>query len=344
MLIKPLKGDICVSLKISPTIKTEVLKLSRVSTLRFVGAALGDWAIISAAIGFSMWMGTWWAYALAAFTIATRQHAFMILVHDAVHFRAHRKMAVNDLLSDLLCAFPIFFDTAIYRYRHLQHHEHLNTDKDPDWTRKQPFQEWAFPKRRGDFISMMSRYIFLGRGTLEWIYAARYFSGFSQIDGFTPKKSSLAIKVGFWCVALATLFATHQMMFFLAYWVVPFYLVFPALQRLRSIAEHFGLTYADELNSSRDIASSWLESFLFAPHGVNWHLSHHLYPSVPFYNLKQLHQALLSDVTFAQTAKINSSYVFPGAKSLWKDILNEEAPKGPQNQTQEDLRPLRKVA
>lgn len=329
-------------LKISASTKMEILRLSRVSTPRFLAGVLSDWSMIAGAIAFSLYMESFWAYLLSISLIATRQHALMILVHDAAHFRAHRKFRVNDLLSDLLCAYPIFFDTAIYRHTHLQHHEHLNTERDPDWVRKEPLREWFFPRPRGEILQWALGYSFF-RGTVEWLYAVRYFSSFTAIKGFTPKRSSQAFKAGFWLTTSAVVFSTHHFALFAAYWLVPFFMIFPMLQRLRSIAEHFGLTYADELNSSREILPSRLEGYLLSPHNVNLHLSHHLYPSVPFFNLKELHRALLKEPVFAQTAKMNSSYVLPGEKSLLTDLFSDEAREQAEIPDRKGPKSLRKI-
>ncbi|GAG84267.1 unnamed protein product, partial [marine sediment metagenome] len=36
-------------------------------------------------------------------------------------------------------------------------------------------------------------------------------------------------------------------------------------------------------------------SFAFAPHNVNYHLEHHLHPTVPFYRLPELNHRLVGE-------------------------------------------------
>ena len=38
------------------------------------------------------------------------------------------------------------------------------------------------------------------------------------------------------------------------------------------------------------------------PHNVGLHLDHHIFPSVPFYNLKKLHEILLKDPAYVAFA------------------------------------------
>ena len=41
-----------------------------------------------------------------------------------------------------------------------------------------------------------------------------------------------------------------------------------------------------------NVCPAWLEWLIF-PHHVNYHIEHHLYASVPHYNLRRLHHEML---------------------------------------------------
>jgi len=49
----------------------------------------------------------------------------------------------------------------------------------------------------------------------------------------------------------------------------------------------------DTFRQTRTYLLNPLAAFLFAPHQVNFHLEHHLYPSVPYYRLPELHRWLM---------------------------------------------------
>ena len=80
-------------------------------------------------------------------------------------------------------------------------------------------------------------------------------------------------------------------------------------QYIRSVAEHFGeLAYEDSLSSSRTILPTRLERFLIALHNVSYHLEHHLFPGVPFYNLPKLHKKLMKGEAYQINAHITKGY------------------------------------
>src|SRR5438445_11912 len=55
-------------------------------------------------------------------------------------------------------------------------------------------------------------------------------------------------------------------------------------------------------------APSTPEKFLLAPHNVHYHVDHHLYPSVPYYNLPRLHAQLLAQPEYMARAHITDGY------------------------------------
>ena len=68
------------------------------------------------------------------------------------------------------------------------------------------------------------------------------------------------------------------------------------------------MNYGDELGSTRTVLPFLWEKWFFAPHMVNYHLEHHLYPSVPFYNLPELHAAMMANPTYAARAHMTRGY------------------------------------
>jgi fatty acid desaturase len=72
--------------------------------------------------------------------------------------------------------------------------------------------------------------------------------------------------------------------------VLPLVTVVQAILRLRAIAEHGATTdFSSPLTAARtNLGPAWLRWLIF-PHNVNYHVEHHLYASVPQYNLARLH-------------------------------------------------------
>jgi rhodanese-related sulfurtransferase len=87
-------------------------------------------------------------------------------------------------------------------------------------------------------------------------------------------------------------------------WVLPLVTVVQAILRLRAIAEHGATTdFSSPLTAARtNVARAWLEWLIF-PHQVNYHIAHHLYASVPHYNLPALHREM-SERGLLQNAEV----------------------------------------
>ena len=54
-------------------------------------------------------------------------------MHDATHYRFLKNRKWNDLISNITTMYPLFSSIEKYRENHLRHHQHLNTEDDPDW-------------------------------------------------------------------------------------------------------------------------------------------------------------------------------------------------------------------
>jgi len=74
---------------------------------------------------------------------------------------------------------------------------------------------------------------------------------------------------------------------------------------LRGIAEHGMTTGGNEMTDSRTVATNPVLSFLIC--NINYHIEHHLYPGVPWYNLPKVHN-LLQDEYRAAGSSVYTSY------------------------------------
>ena len=69
-------------------------------------------------------------------------------------------------------------------------------------------------------------------------------------------------------------------------WIIPYITIYQALNRFRLYFEHQNLE-GRELKT-RSMSFGALLDFFVCPHNLGYHTEHHLYPKVPFYNLKAL--------------------------------------------------------
>lgn len=298
-------------------------------------ATLFDYGMLTAVIGGMVWLqGSAWFWALlplAWVVIAARQHALLVLMHEATHSLAHPVRWVNELWGEVFLAAPMLVSMRKYRKDHLAHHQYANSSQDPDWMRKlgDPTEAgyWQFPVSGNGFGFLLRSW------ARSIVYMLRSFLHVSSVKeragpGPTNAPPPMVVWIGRARLALyagvaVALTVSGGWWAFVLLWLAPTLLVLPIIMRLRSIAEHFALPYASELSGTRTIVCGPVERFLFGPHGINYHLEHHLLASVSFSQLPRLHGALMRMPAYAEHAQVNSGYLM-GPRSLRQDMLQAQ--------------------
>lgn len=303
-------------------------------TASFIRAMLFDYGCIALAIatvilGSASLTGAAFMGVLVAamVVIASRQHALLVLMHDATHFLASANHDLNDWLGELFTAAPMLVSLKTYRKDHLAHHQHTNTNDDPDWVRKlgQPEEAayWTFPVQHNMLLFLSKTW---ARSVLYLLRSFRHLSGAgksTQTNTTNPEATTLKRwRQGLYLGIALLLTLTGGWGWFALLWVAPILLVLPMIMRLRSIAEHFALPYHNEFNGTRTITANWLERFLFAPHNVGHHLDHHLVASVGFRALPKLHETLKAEPAYQQHAHLNDGFIL-GGNSLLGDLRTQ---------------------
>ena len=327
----------------SPQIKSRLARLQKPSARHFLaGVAFNYAVIITAVIICAFSIGTRWlllAYPLAIIAIAARQHGLLILMHDATHYLACQSRRRNEWLGELLTAAPLFTSMHNYRINHLAHHRELNTFADPDWVRKiGPVDErphWLFPSNQSVvalFLKLYKRSIgYLLRSLKDNSTGKALPSHSESGDGGSRKDAPRSLRtirnLGYLVVAVALSYY-GVWGYFIGLWLVPAFLMLPALMRLRSIAEHFALPHDHPLRESRNLLPGRLERFLLAPHNVGAHLAHHCVASVPAHNLPALHALLMQCAYYRRHSHNNNGYLM-GQNSLLKDMYRQTSVRLP---------------
>ncbi|MEL6844349.1 MAG: fatty acid desaturase family protein, partial [Bacteroidota bacterium] len=281
------------SLKISLD-KKALKPLYQTRPLRHAADIALNWAIVIITAILCQQYFSVLTYLAALIIIGARVHALAILMHDATHFRFLKNKKWNDLLTNYFCMYPIFSSIEGYRVNHLRHHQNLNTEDDPDWFAKLGRKDFTFPKSKREFVLTLLSYFLLIKGLSDALWI------FGRIKKqHKPKNTSFKTKLPvilFYVLLITILSLSGGWYYYLIYWVVPYFSTFFMFQYIRSVAEHFGeLEYDHLLTSTRSVRAHFVERFFFAPHQVSFHLEHHLYPGVPYYNLPKLHALLMED-------------------------------------------------
>ena len=108
-------------------------------------------------------------------------------------------------------------------------------------------------------------------------------------------------------VLLSIIFNFWNML--ILYWIVPLLTSSMVFFQVRSVAEHFAIKSDHAFNRTRTVISPFWEAWLLAPHNINYHLEHHLYPSVPFYKLPELHSRSMANEEYRNKAHITCGYL-----------------------------------
>ena len=98
--------------------------------------------------------------------------------------------------------------------------------------------------------------------------------------------------------------------YFIAFWLLPLFTSFPALMILRQLVQH-GNADRGWLTNTRVFLMNPFARFALFPIGQDYHLPHHVYASVPHYNLPRLHDLLMGTREYAAEAIVVEGYFAP---------------------------------
>ncbi len=299
-------------------LKSEKIKpLFKTKPLIHLSAIIMNWIIIFSMIVLWSFYPSVLLYLLGIIVIGARMHALAILMHDAAHYRFLKNRKWNDRWTNFLTLYPIFTSIDKYRANHLSHHQHLNTHDDPDWVAKLTKRSFTFPKTKVEFITTVLSYFFLIQGIMDAVWFAKRFA-LKPMKTKSVKFEKYLPIIFHVCLAI-TLTIFNLWLYYLIFWIVPYLTTFFMFQYIRSVAEHFGdLEYDDLLTSTRTVKTNWIERFIIAPHNVGYHLEHHLYPGIPYYNLPKLHKLLMEETRYYEKAHVTKGYTMGLIQELSK--------------------------
>jgi fatty acid desaturase len=282
--------------------KEVVAQLTRRSPWRASFAVLHDLLVLAAAIavGVHFWPNPLILLA-CVLMIGTRQHALFVIAHDAAHYLLYDSRLLNDVVGRT-SAMLQGLSMCTYRVIHRMHHNNLYGELDPDTA-----LHGGYPRGRAYLIRKLLKDL---SGLTAWKTYAYFLGGapalntktnvaLRPLDDTSAKLKSEArndrnMVIGFHLAMFVVMAWSGYLLQYLVLWWLPLVTVVQAILRLRAIAEHGATSdFSSPLTAARtNVAPAWLEWLIF-PHRVNYHIEHHLYASVPHYNLPALHRELL---------------------------------------------------
>ncbi|MBM4205010.1 MAG: fatty acid desaturase [Gammaproteobacteria bacterium] len=223
--------------------------------------------------------------------------SMVTFMHDATHNAMFESRTAN-LAFGIVSMMPIFVTFITFKEDHLEHHRFNRSPLDPD--------AFTMGKRGfGDFV-LFYAYPLIG-GLLSFIHfnfiypVKKFGAALWGIHLF-----EIALKAAVCWVVLSAAAEQGVLVKTLEVWLWPVFF-FSLLNSMRFIAEHYGTPWnAGQLAGTRTIISNPVHSFFW--NNINWHIGHHVYPNVPWYNLVELHRLLEPQIE-AAGAVVDRSYL-----------------------------------
>lgn len=244
------------------------------STVRGLMAISRDWIFILTVAGLSIFLDHWLAWLVAVLFIGVMQFSLAeAILHEAAHYNLFRSRRMHHWLQ-FLYAWPFLQTLGDYRAEHLNHHQHLMTDRDQTWidyrlyglNAKHPnvFYIWFIKP-----FTLFPTWFFLRHG-----------------NALLNRATWLPLGI-FWGSVGGVFLVLGQIHLLLLYWFTPLLLVYPIVNYWSEIEEHYNALSGSRSNLNRMVN--------FLTHNEGYHSVHHKHPSIPFYNLPKAHRALTSD-------------------------------------------------
>lgn len=282
--------------------RQEIVQLMSKSNLRASFLVFSCWAWVVAAL---MLVAVWpniVTIIIALLIIGGRQLSFAILMHDCGHNSLFKSTKLNQFIGTWLLAAPIFTDMQTYSLQHTTHHKYVGSPKDPDLGNYS-----AYPISKTSLLRKILRDLGGLTALKFWSYIlkTRYPSQKSIVTNSALFRG-IAVNLGLFLCCYFLNVAWLYLIWFLAYNTTYFLFL-----RIRHVGEHAVVPDPNSPNmfeNTRTTLSNWWEKLLVCPVNVNYHIEHHLLPSVPPYNLPLMHRLLLAKDAYKNTL-VPSGYI-----------------------------------
>ena len=257
--------------------------------LRVVLDVAWCYGVIVAAFALLALSDSAWGAVLAFVLIGNRQYAMSILAHDGKHGNLFGDRRWNDRFTILALCLPIGVDFHGEWANHRAHHRHLGSEDDPD----RRLYVMANKSTRPRFLLFLS-----AAATFVDSLTRATHSGMRKGK---PRPSPLALLADRWptlvaqALILAAITAFLPWWYYGVFWIAPIYFLMFVPHKLRMFCEHGQPILPDQAADDQRLITylpAFAERALLSPMNNNFHAEHHLWPSVPYYNLPRLHRLI----------------------------------------------------
>jgi len=280
---------------LSPELRTEIRSLYRVRPLANMILLLYPTAWIFSIAVMQRWP-VWPVLIAGIVVIAFSIQAMGSLMHEALHGNLFRSPFLDRWVG-FAVSVPTLFSASAYKVTHLNHHRYTRSDRDVD--------EFSYACRtHRQYVALF--YASFLVGSILYMLAVPV-KAYAMASANNRRRIFTEYSLMLLVYATAASFAigmNHPEWLFW-YWLAPISVAI-VMANVRALAEHMGTFGAgDAMLKTRTVTSNRLVSFLML--NLNYHLEHHLFPAVPWYNLPKIHR-LLKPLYESRGAVIQQSY------------------------------------
>lgn len=233
-------------------------------------------------------------------------------MHDGTHNTLFKQKWANWAFG-IVCMIPLMASFIAFKEDHLEHHRYNRSYEDPD----------AFTMGKRGILDFVLFYLYVVAGA---VLSFLHFNLLYPIQRFNLKQWSIhlfetALKIACYWALINWALNNGVLAKTLQVWLIPVFF-FSLFNSFRFIAEHYETPWNEgQLTGSRTIISNPVHSFFW--NNINWHIGHHVYPAVPWYNLVELHN-LMKPTIEAKGAIVDKSYTAVFLKALLHGPETEE--------------------
>jgi fatty acid desaturase len=269
--------------RLNQAIPHEVLKeLHRKSPARHLFVAARQFLLLAAASWAAWRFPQPWIWIPAALVSGWTVFNFTVLLHEAVHHAIFNgPHPRGDRILGILYAVPSGLSALQFTRWHLTHHAELG-DAEAD-----PKRHYLSPRINKPWFKILY--------FTPALFPIYFRAAAKENASYPPElRRRIAIErlatIAFHLAVMAGLFWVGGAAVLARVYLVPVFLVFPIAFALNRLGQHYAIDPTDPAKWGSVLRPSrfWDFWYLFSA----YHLEHHYFTGVPFYNLRRLHFAL----------------------------------------------------
>lgn len=245
--------------------KKELARLRLSPTLAWPTVVILIGSVSTIAASWVLTMNHLWPLWVGMVVNGVAGYALFTPAHEAIHRSAARSPKMNDFLLAAATFVAVPFGRGrLFRLLHMRHHRFANEENDPDhWMAS---SLWTMPLW----------------GLWPYFYVAYFLRDPSRLPGLKVSEVVREILVAAAIIAALWVWAPFYMF---TLWLIPTYLAFFLMCLVFMVLPHYPHTGRQDQNPHQTALmrmgqEAWLTPVLMYQ---NYHLIHHLYPTIPFY-------------------------------------------------------------